>query len=202
MTAGLSQTAPSAGPGRPKATSGPTRRVAEILECLGRNEPMRLSEIATRLGQAKSTTLAVLTTLAAYGFVVRDRHDRYALGIRLIAVASGAARGAGLGHESHEVLRALSREPRMTANIGVLSDHHIVYVDKVQDYSSAIQLVTFVGGTLPAHATAMGKVLVAELPPDEREKWIEEHCYETLNERTITSAAAMRREIAFYRAEG
>jgi IclR family transcriptional regulator, acetate operon repressor len=78
----------------------------------------------------------------------------------------------------------------------------VVYIEKVQSSAQTIQLVTYVGGTLPAHATALGKVLVANLPPDERVTWLEEHEYVSLTKHTFTDAASMEHEIRACRDHG
>jgi DNA-binding IclR family transcriptional regulator len=60
-----------------------------------------------------------------------------------------------------------------------------------------IQIATRIGGTAPAHATALGKVLVAALAPDARERWLAEHSFVAVTEHTITSVVEFKRALKF-----
>jgi len=192
-----------AGPSAGSKRSESARRVALLILSLADHpKPLSLADLSRTLQLPKSTLLSFLRSLEDYGFVIRDEHGRYSLGMRLFSAASAATRGLGLGREAHDRLEALSRTVRLTANLAVLSGPTVTYVDKVQDYSSPVQLVTFVGGSMPAHATALGKVLVAELPTDLREPWIANHEYVLLTNKTVPNARTMEDSIAQYRRDG
>ncbi|KAF0844868.1 helix-turn-helix domain-containing protein [Nocardia caishijiensis] len=69
------------------SASPPTRRVIDVMELLARTDrPLTASEIATALSLARATVTAVLTELAAAGWVRRDRERRFGPGPALAAL--------------------------------------------------------------------------------------------------------------------
>lgn len=65
-----------------------------------------------------------------------------------------------------------------------------------------IQIATRVGGTAPAHATALGKVLVAALAADARKLWMEQHDFVALTEHTITSRPEFEQAVRLAEQQG
>jgi IclR family transcriptional regulator, pca regulon regulatory protein len=85
--------------------------------------------------------------------------------------------------------------------VSVLDGADVVYVARVP--TSRIMTVAITIGTrLPAFATSMGRVLLAALPPDERERRLASAPTQPLTERTITDPAALGRELDAVREAG
>lgn len=162
-------------------------RVGAVLDLLARaGRPVRHGEVASALGLPKSSATNLLGTLIALDLVRRDEQG-YALGVRLIELGAAAADGLELRHAALPVLRELCDVGIGTSNLGVLRGHEVLYIEKLNNPEHLIQIATRIGGAVPAHVTALGKVLVAGMEPRERRRWIAEHSFVPVTEHTITS---------------
>lgn len=172
-------------------------RVTAVLELLSaRKKPMRLGEIAQELAIPKSTVHGLLHTLAAQDFVRRDEEQRYRLSTRLFSLAATALGFDDLRDVARPAMRELSESTRGTASLAVLDGHDVVYLEKVEDRSSLVQVVTQVGTRVPAHINALGKALVGALPAAERERWIDAHSFTRVTGSTVTDPQAFRAQLA------
>lgn len=86
--------------------------------------------------------------------------------MKLIELRAAAADRIDITAVARPVLRELSELGIGTSNLAILEPHEVLYVEKLNNPEHVIQIATRVGGTTPAHATALGKVLVAALPAD------------------------------------
>src|ERR671932_1643574 len=137
-------------------------RAARILEILA-SGPRRLgvSEIADRLGLPRPTVHGLLQTLQAHGFVEQDREsDKYQLGAGLLHLGNSyldlnELRGRSIVHAER-----LAQRVRAAVRVGVLHGASVLVVHHVFRPDSAFQVLE-VGAQLPAHASALGKAIVA-----------------------------------------
>jgi DNA-binding IclR family transcriptional regulator len=172
-------------------------RVAAVLDLLRRSpQPLRHADVAQAIGLPKSSTSNLLDTLTDAGLVRRDERG-YSLGAKLIELGAAAADRLDFRSLAKPVLHALSELGIGTSNLAVLQGHDILYVEKVNNPDHVIQIATRVGATVPAHMTALGKVLVAALVPGERECWLREHAFTAATEHTITSASEFALALQF-----
>ncbi|GAB3264071.1 IclR family transcriptional regulator [Arthrobacter pigmenti] len=170
-------------------------RVTALLELLSvRKAPLRLVEIAQALEIPKSTAHGLLQTLVAKNFVVRDS-DHYRLSMRLFSLAATALELVDLRELARPAMQELSSRTGSTCNLAVLDGHEVLYIEKVEDPSSLVRLITHVGARVPAHPTSLGKALVGALPEAERERWINEHTFEKMTENTVDSPEAFRAQL-------
>lgn len=174
-------------------------RVADILELVGASaEPIGAGSIASSLELPRSSVYGLLYTLQHKQLLERDGSGRYSLGSRLLALANSSRQRFNIGRLARPPMQQLARELQVTCNLGVLDGHNIVYVEKVQDYSQPVRLETYVGAAMPAHATAMGKVLVAEMSDTDRQKWLESHEFTPMTARTHGSVEQFRQDLDRY----
>ena len=172
-------------------------RVAAVLDLLLRSsQPLRHAEVARALGLPKSTTTNLLDTLVDVGLVRRDERG-YSLGVRLIELGAAAAERLDIGGIARPIMRELSEFGIGTSNLAILQGHDVLYIEKLNNPAHVIQIATRVGGTAPAHATALGKVLVAALPSDRRDRWLREHTFLPVTEHTITSRSEFEQVLTF-----
>ena len=172
-------------------------RVAAVLDLLRSSpEPLRHAEVAREIGLPSSSATNLLQTLVDVGLITRT--DRgFALGVKLIELGAAAAERLDIRTVAQPVLRELSDFGVGTSNLAILQDHDVLYVEKVNNPDHVIQIATRIGATVPAHMTALGKVLVAALDPPERSRWLEQHIFRPATEHTITSASEFARELEF-----
>jgi DNA-binding IclR family transcriptional regulator len=135
----------------------------------------------------KSSASNLLDTLADVRLISKTEQG-YALGTWLIGLGQAAADRLDVRTIARPVMEELSRLSGGTCNLATLQGSDIVYLEKVNNPAHLIQIATRVGGSLPAHATGMGKVMVAWLPADERAEWLARQAFVPLTNHTIVDA--------------
>jgi IclR family pca regulon transcriptional regulator len=145
-----------------------------ILGCFTPSRPvLGIADIADELGMSRSTTHRYVITLVALGYLEQGASRKYRLGLRVTDLGMAALNATGLQEHAHSHLVELRRSTSYTASLAVLEGTEILYVDRVRSFRRGRGLLdpnVQAGSRLPAHCTAMGKLLLAYLPePDQRE---------------------------------
>ena len=140
-------------------------RAADILRTLnGEHLGLTPSEVARRVGLARSTVHRILVALEGEGLVaVASAPGRYRLGPELTRLA--ASERGELRHVVRPFLEQLSIEVNETVDLAVLIQDHVSFVDQVAA-PHRLRAVSTIGATFPAYCTANGKALLAELSDD------------------------------------
>lgn len=125
------------------------------------------SQIVDLLGRPKSTVYRQLSAMEEAGFLDRDEESgRYRLGIRLAALGELARQSTSLQRAAHPRLGELSEETDETADLSVLRDGVATTIDVVESHRP-LMIPGLLGGRIPLHATAAGKVLLGWRPEEE-----------------------------------
>lgn len=144
-------------------------RTLSVLEYLATTPaPRRLGEIADALEIPKSSLHGLLHNMKARGWLSADESDsglRYGIGPQALTVGASYLLSDDIVRRSSAMLDSLSFELGETIHLGVLEGTDMMYLAK-RDARHNLRLVSAVGVRLPAYATALGKVLMAELDPD------------------------------------
>lgn len=176
-------------------------RALRILAELGEGE-RSLDELAATLEVHKTTVMRLLHTLEAERFVRRDERHRYQLGSRLFALGTAALAQRAIRDVAQPHLNRLSAETGGQAvHLATFENGAAVYLAKVESTSS-VRMYSRIGLPAALHATAVGKVLVAALPPGEREAVIAGIDFQPFTARTIPDADAYRAVLARTREQG
>ncbi len=145
------------------------RRVALVLQLLAKSDyPLALPEVARSLNIPRSSAHALLKELVSTRLieVVGTGAPTYRIGLVAFEVGSAFLRQRKLADEAKTIVAALSHELDETAHLAVLDRTDIVYVAK-EETSQAMRVASSIGGRLPAHATAVGRVLLSNLSREE-----------------------------------
>ncbi len=173
-----------------------------ILETLGGVNEVSLTELAHKVGLGKSSVFRLLMTLARRGYVEKNpQSERYRLTYRLFAVASPAADRFGLREAAHPVMERLVFHSGETVNLGVLDGVRVLNLHKVES-RQPLRLYLQVEGGAPAHATALGKVLLASLEQEEVARRLQSRRLDRLTPRTIGDRRSLWRALAKVREQG
>lgn len=171
-------------------------RAAEMLRLL-QAHPGGLSqaEIGDRLGMARSTVSRILGALEAEGLVAsRGGRGGYRLGPEIARMA-GTVR-LGVVMDVHPFMEELSRELGETVDLSILDGDRATFVDQVVS-PHRLRAISAVGESFPLHCCANGKALLAGLPAEHLPSRLVR-----LTPNTITSPAALRKELDRVRADG
>ncbi len=144
------------------ATIQSIERAAAILRLLsGRERRLGVAQIAGELELPKGTIHGILRTLAGVGFVEQDPESgKYQLGAALLHMGSSYLDGNELRARALNWSDSLAARSGESVRIGTLHDTKVLVVHHVFRPDDSRQALE-VGALLPAHATAMGKVLLA-----------------------------------------
>ncbi|MFJ6794675.1 IclR family transcriptional regulator [Streptomyces sp. NPDC091268] len=175
-------------------------RALRILPALAKGAA-GLGEVAGELGVHKSTALRLLRTLHAHGYVYRQADGRYRLGAGLFALAAEAVENLDVRDIAHPHLLELNRATGHTVHLALLQDEEVVYVDKV-DSRYPVRMYSRIGKPVPLTVAAVAKVLLADLPPAEREALAARVDYPRYTARSTPDAAAFLRELELVRRQG
>jgi DNA-binding IclR family transcriptional regulator len=129
--------------------------------------PSSLEQAATRIGVHKSTALRLLRTLEEHGFVHRQSDYRYRLGGKLFSLAQLALESIDVRVVAAPHLAALNERCGHTVHLAVYEDGEVTYVDKLES-RYPVRMYSRIGKRAPLTATAVGKVLLADLPEARR----------------------------------
>jgi DNA-binding IclR family transcriptional regulator len=166
----------------------------DILELMmGSPDGLALRDLAAHLEAPKSSLLPLLRTLVARGYLAQGPLGEYRLGRRALELGMGSPAHGGLPDIARPALRALMQRSGETVFLGTLSADGlaVVFVDKV-DSDQVIRYAGGVGDRRPLHATSSGKVILAFLPPPQRDTILRALTLKRYTDRTVTSPAALR----------
>jgi IclR family KDG regulon transcriptional repressor len=163
----------------------------KILECLAEaGEPLAAAEVSRRTGLHRATVHRILTVLVELGYVHKNQHQTlYTTGFYLHTFGYVGNIIARIRYHSARFLKNLSAATGETVHLAALEGTRIVYCDKVERDSRT--LPTRIGMRRDAHATALGKVLLASLSPDEVSRRYENQVLARHARRTITNFAQL-----------
>jgi DNA-binding IclR family transcriptional regulator len=137
-------------------------RAAAILRLLsGRSRRLGVAEVAGELDLAKATAHGILRTLVRVGFVEQDPESgKYQLGAALLHIGSSYLDGNELRTRALNWSDSLASRTNEAVRIGTLHDGQVLVVHHVFRPDDTRQVLEL-GELLPAHATALGKMLLA-----------------------------------------
>jgi len=155
--------------------------------------------LARRCGLNRATAWRLLKTLQARGMVTVDEATgRYSLGLTAVELANAAGPDALIA-AAHPVLEQTCAQTGETASLAMPGKGGLTYVDEVTP--TAVLTASWLGRSVPLHATSTGKALLAFLPIAEVRRWIVGDL-PAFTETTITDPDALTAELAATRARG
>jgi IclR family transcriptional regulator, pca regulon regulatory protein len=176
------------------------RGLAVIRAFDARRPELTLSEVAKVCDLTRAAARRFLLTLVDLGYVRTDGR-LFSLTPRVLELGYAFLSSLSLPDVAAPHLERLVSQVHESSSLSILDGDDIVYVARVP--TSRIMAVSINLGTrFPAYATSMGRVLLAALPPDGLEAYLERVQLHRLTGKTVSSAAALRTELARVRAQG
>ena len=182
---------------------GTVQKVGEVLEHFTRENPeWGVSEVAKALGIPKSSAHALLSTLAQIGLLKRGREGRYRLGWRILTLSQVLLSTCSWRQEARKAMEELVARFGETTHLAVLECGRVVYVEKLEGTRAVRVVNTGVGMELPAHCSAVGKVLLASRPWEEVVKIMARQGMPAFTPNTITTLDELFTELEAVRERG
>jgi DNA-binding IclR family transcriptional regulator len=181
----------------------PVMKALRLLAHLARSpEPMALADISRALKLPKPTSYRLARALETSGFVQKDPLTRrYSVGSSFEDVALAALRN-GSGHsERRLIMDELAERFGARINVAVLKSGKLILVEWVET-TAPLRVELRRETPVPVHCSASGKLLLAFAPQQVRERVLRTAPFAQMTKRTITTAAALKRELEQIRRQG
>jgi len=175
-------------------------RAIQIIRCFEKNEELGVTEISKMAGLHKSTAFGLISTLEANKLIEKNElTGKYRLGLELFRL--GTKVNSALRHIAVPYLEQLVKMYQETANLVVMDDLSIIYLEKVESTRS-MRISTLVGGRLPLYCTAVGKAILANLPLEELDSKLKRMEFRKYTGNTVSDRNSLMETLELIRNRG
>lgn len=181
------------------------KRAFDVLELfLKEPRPMTVPEIVARLNLPRTTAHEIVNTMVSSGYLHRDdvHTNKVFLGFKLFELGGIYAANFDLIAEGRQVAAEIVEICDETVQMAVREGTEAIFIAKV-DSSKTVRLVSTVGSRLPAHCTAVGKMLLSSLAETEIIQLYGDNApLQKMTANSITSVSDLLRELETIRGRG
>jgi IclR family transcriptional regulator, pca regulon regulatory protein len=176
-------------------------RGLSVLSAFGAEAPsMTIADAARRTGLTRAAARRSLHTLATLGYL-SHHSGRFAMTPKVLDLARAFLTSSDLDRVARPHLERLVQVTKESSSLGVLDFPDVVYAVHVPAYRID-SFVPVVGSRMPAYINSMGRVLLAQAPPETRRRMLESYEIRRFTAKTIADVAALDDELAAVRAQG
>ena len=168
-----------------------------VLEALAAaRRPLTVTELGRKLGLSRSSTFRLTYTLGQMGFIEAAEGSKvFRLGPRVLNIGFAYLASQDLIELARTDLETLRNNTNVSAHLAIRNHREVLYLSCVQSRSGFLSNMN-VGTRLPAYATPMGWLLLADLSNRELATLFAEEGFEPLTELTPRSVQALANRIA------
>lgn len=169
-------------------------RTGKVLDLFTTETPeWGVTEVAAKLRLPKSTTFDIMTSLAAIGLLQQTSGDRYRLGWRVLLISRRLVSSSCFNAHTHRRVADLAHQLSAVVTIGTWDGQGVVCVANAPA-DRTVPLVTD-GVHMSSHTSALGKLLMAQLPWPTVQECIDRHGLPTLTENSIADVNVFRNQL-------
>jgi DNA-binding IclR family transcriptional regulator len=152
---------------RPAYALGSVDNALRLIRLLGTQGELRVSEAATLLDTSRSTAYRLLSMLEDHRFAEQDPATKvYAAGPALLEVGLSALASIDIRAVARPAMEQLVAEVDETAHLVILQGSSVLFLDSVET-TRPVRVGARIGNVMPAHCTASGKAILAQLTTDQ-----------------------------------
>lgn len=180
----------------------PVAKALQTLDLVCRSDrPLSLNEIFLQMDIPKPTVMRYLVTLEAMGYISHDKTSgRYRMSLELWRMTRLTGDHQILCEVSLPSMRKLLETYQETINLGVMEGRRITYLN-ILESDQNLRLQARIGSIHPVHSTALGKAILAQLPDEERNEYLN-RLLDKYTDRTITDHQALLDDLRQCREKG
>ncbi len=173
-----------------------------VIKAFNQQRPrMTLSEVATVTGFTRAASRRFLLTLLNEGYA-KQEGKQFSLTAKVLELGFSYLSTLDIWHNAKPLMNALVEQLNESCSAAVLDGNDVVYVARVATTKRIMSITINVGTRLPAFATSMGRVLLADLSAPALDKFLT-HCQiEPFTQYTLIEKTALKAEIAQVKAQG
>lgn len=157
--------------------------------------------VAERSRLPVSTVHRFLTNLETAGFLNCGSDGVYHLGIACFAIGQAALGQLDIRRVSIPHLQELNRQTRETIHLTVRQGLTAVYVEKL-DSMEQLRIYSRIGASVPLYCTAVGKVMLAFMPPEERKALLSQVTFKRFTPNTVGNLQELDSQLYRIRKQG
>jgi IclR family pca regulon transcriptional regulator len=189
------------GNGDPNFMTSLARGLAVVQAFSDRKRHATISQISAKTGLSRAAVRRCLYTLCKLGFAGCDEIGRFYLRPRILVLGHSYMSSMPLSTVAQPVLDHLSHTVHESSSVATLDDLDIIYVARAH-VTRIMSIDLGVGSRLPAFCTSMGRVLIANLEPQELDAYVDRIEFTPCTERTITTPERLRQVLRTTRQNG
>lgn len=187
--------------GDPNFMTSLARGLLVIQAFSSRKRQLAISQLSKKTGLSRASVRRCLYTLSKLGFAGSDDGRNFFLKPRILALGHSYLSSMPLATAAQPVLEHVSHILHESCSIATLDGVDIIYVARA-DVTRIMSIDLGVGSRLPGFCTSMGRVLLANLPPDELESALQKIEFTRYTDRSVTSVEKLRQVLNVVRRDG
>ncbi|MDA3956038.1 IclR family transcriptional regulator [Oceanispirochaeta sp.] len=164
-------------------------KTMKLLETLSAQEEVGVTELAAAVDGNKSTVYRFLNTLSGLGYVSQNRNnEKYSLTLKLFQVGVQALNRLDIHKASLPVMEELAEYSKETIHLASMENHQVFYLDKIESpLALRVAMGSAQGRFAPVVCTGVGKVILANMGHDEKERMLEHADWTARTEYSVTT---------------
>jgi len=168
------------------------RGLAVMLSFTQRKRQLTVSQISAQIGISRAAVRRSLLTLVKLGFAGTQDDQHYFLSPKVLSLSQAYFTSTPVATVAQPVLERLSAVLSESCSIATLDQYEVCYVARAA-VSRIMSVDLHVGSRLPAFCTSMGRALLAHLPEERLDRYLERAVLTRYTSRTVDSVAKLRR---------
>ncbi len=206
-SAGLVEPVPTPAPqydklhGDPNFMTSLARGLAVIQAFSQTKRQQTISQISSKTGFSRAAVRRCLYTLSKLGFAGSEDNRHFHLRPRVLTLGHSYISSMPLAVAAQPVLEHVSHVLHESCSIATLDGPEIVYIARA-NVTRIMSIDLGVGSRLPAFCTSMGRILLADLPPEKLEELLASIEFTRYTERTVASAEKLRQILRMVQRNG
>jgi IclR family transcriptional regulator, acetate operon repressor len=183
------------------AAMGNVLKTLTVCEAVSVHQPIGVRDLAREIDMPKSTVQRALETLLAAGWLVRSEGGRWSLSLRCALIGGRAGQAAALRDLARPAMERLREITDESVRLWARDGDRIVLLENMESRQAVRSVLQPGGITIPLHASAAGKAMLARLPEHEVDELLAQPLA-ALTPQTITDPAVLREQLRAIRRKG
>jgi IclR family pca regulon transcriptional regulator len=162
--------------------------------------PQTIAQLSTKTGIPRAAVRRCLHTLRELGYVDAALNN-YTLRPKVLALGYAYLSSTPLTVAAQPLLDQISGQLHESTSLAVLDDDEVVYVARAAT-ARVMSVALGAGSRLPAYCTSLGRVMLAQLPPDQLDAYFARVPLTAMTNKTVVAEKKLRALLAIVRADG
>jgi len=176
-------------------------RSMDLLNLFLNHMKLNINEMVQLSGIPKTSVHRMIGSLEEMGFLHKDKDGRYSLGLLFLQFGNLVAERLDIRHIALEGMQKLRDEIGEAVHLVLRDGHESIYIEKL-DTDHPVRLFTKIGKKAPLYAGASSRIILAFMPEQEREAYLEEVELKPIGSGTIISKEELRASLTLSRQTG